>query len=122
MLHKHLSLHMLFFFNYYHCPLRAAGLLSRTRKESHVALKVLMDLLALACQLTGFVVWPIVEYGKNPDSWRIWLIPPAILLTSFGWWENYVDKHSKFSELPFINHSDNVAAPYRSRDRLAVLI
>ncbi|XP_050718358.1 chitin synthase chs-2-like isoform X3 [Eriocheir sinensis] len=77
------------------------GLLSRTRKESHVALKVMMDLLALACQLTGFVVWPIVEYGKNPDSWRIWLIPPAIFLTSFGWWENYVDKNSKFSTIKY---------------------
>ena len=66
----------------------------------------MMDLLALACQLTGFVVWPIVEFGKNPDSWRIWLIPPAILFTSFGWWENYVDKNSKFSELPFKSFSD----------------
>ncbi|XP_071550893.1 chitin synthase chs-2 isoform X4 [Panulirus ornatus] len=77
------------------------GLLSRTRKESRVALKVMMDLLALACQLTGFVVWPIVEYGKDPNGWRIWLIPLAILLTSFGWWENYVDKHSKFSLIKY---------------------
>ncbi|XP_042240833.1 chitin synthase chs-2-like isoform X2 [Homarus americanus] len=77
------------------------GLLSRTKKDSHVFLKVLMDLLALACQLTGFVVWPIVEYGKDPNSWRIWLIPLAIFFTSFGWWENYVDKHSKFTMIKY---------------------
>lgn len=78
------------------------GLFSRTKKDSHVALKILMDLLALACQLTGLVVWPIVEASKgNPDSWRIWLIPPAVLLTSFGWWENYVDRHSKFSIIKY---------------------
>lgn len=75
-----------------------SGLLSRNKKESMVAVKVLMDLLALACQLTGFVVWPIVEYGKDPNAWRVWLIPVAIFLTSFGWWENYVDRHSKFCE------------------------
>ncbi|KAG7158769.1 Chitin synthase chs-2-like, partial [Homarus americanus] len=78
-----------------------SGLLSRTKKDSHVFLKVLMDLLALACQLTGFVVWPIVEYGKDPNSWRIWLIPLAIFFTSFGWWENYVDKHSKFTMIKY---------------------
>ncbi|KAK8746557.1 hypothetical protein OTU49_017078, partial [Cherax quadricarinatus] len=77
------------------------GLLSRTKKESRVALKVIMDLVALACQVTGFVVWPIVEHGKDPNNWRIWLIPPAIFLTSFGWWENYVDKHSKFSVIKY---------------------
>ncbi|XP_047473988.1 chitin synthase chs-2-like isoform X2 [Penaeus chinensis] len=77
------------------------GLLSRNKKESMVAVKVLMDLLALACQLTGFVVWPIVEYGKDPNSWRVWLIPVAIFLTSFGWWENYVDRHSKFSLIKY---------------------
>ncbi|KAK4319406.1 hypothetical protein Pmani_009641 [Petrolisthes manimaculis] len=78
------------------------GLFSRTRKDSHVALKVLMDVVALTCQLTGLVVWPIVESNKgSPDNWRIWLIPPAILLTSFGWWENYVDRHSKFSIIKY---------------------
>nr|XP_045601820.1 chitin synthase chs-2-like isoform X7 [Procambarus clarkii] len=77
------------------------GLLSRTKKESRVALKVMMDVVALACQVTGFVVWPIVEYGKDPNSWRIWFIPPAIFLTSFGWWENYVDKHSKFRVIKY---------------------
>ncbi|XP_068231758.1 chitin synthase chs-2-like isoform X2 [Palaemon carinicauda] len=77
------------------------GLLSRTKKESHVALKVIMDLVALACQLTGFFVWPIVEYNKNPDNYTVWIIPFAIFLTSFGWWENYVDRHSKFSIMKY---------------------
>lgn len=81
------------------------GLLSRTKKESHVALKVMMDLLALACQLTGFFVWPIIEYGKSNNgegkNAYIWGIPFAILLTSFGWWENYVDRHSKVSIIKY---------------------
>ncbi|KAK3873993.1 hypothetical protein Pcinc_021038 [Petrolisthes cinctipes] len=77
------------------------GLLSRLKDESNYNLKVSLDVLALICQVSGMVVWPVVEMVNNTNSssssWHLWLTPPALLLISFGWWENYVDKHSNFS-------------------------
>ncbi|CAH0557892.1 unnamed protein product [Brassicogethes aeneus] len=72
------------------------GLLSRNNKENQRFLKVIMDLVAIAAQATGFVVWPIVE--NRPD---LWIIPVAIFLVSLGWWENYI---SRYSPLPFIKN------------------
>ncbi|XP_063901353.1 chitin synthase chs-2 isoform X2 [Zophobas morio] len=70
------------------------GLLSRSNKESQRFLKVIIDLIAIAAQATGFVVWPIIEQRVD-----LWIIPVAIFLVSLGWWENYISKHSP---IPFI--------------------
>ncbi|KAJ6636552.1 Chitin synthase chs-2 [Pseudolycoriella hygida] len=61
------------------------GLLSRTAKEGRRAVKAIIDLAAIAAQITGFVVWPLLE---NRPS--LYVIPVAALMTSCGWWENYV--------------------------------
>lgn len=53
-----------------------------------------MDLIAISAQATGFIVWPIIENRAD-----LWIIPVTILLISFGWWENYISKHSP---IPFI--------------------
>lgn len=42
--------------------------------------------LALAAQVTGFVIWPLLEVEDKP---QLWILPIAILLISCGWWENY---------------------------------
>lgn len=65
------------------------GLLSRSSKEGRRAIKALFDLIAIAAQVTGFVVWPLLE---NRPS--LWVIPIAALMTSCGWWENFVCIHS----------------------------
>lgn len=65
------------------------GLLSRTSKEGQRAIKVIIDLVAISAQITGFVVWPLLENRPN-----LWMIPIAAVLTSCGWWENYVCIHS----------------------------
>lgn len=70
------------------------GLLSRNNKETQRFIKVIIDLLAIAAQATGFVVWAIVEQKPH-----LWVIPLSIVLTSLGWWENYISRHSP---LPFI--------------------
>ncbi|XP_066260725.1 chitin synthase chs-2 isoform X1 [Euwallacea similis] len=70
------------------------GLLSRNNKESSRFIKVIMDLIAISAQATGFIVWPIIENRAD-----LWIIPVTILLISMGWWENYISKHSP---LPFI--------------------
>ncbi|XP_018562636.1 uncharacterized protein LOC108904526 isoform X1 [Anoplophora glabripennis] len=70
------------------------GLLSRNNKESQRFIKVIIDLVAISAQATGFIVWPIIEGRAD-----LWIIPIAIFLVSLGWWENYISKHSP---LPFI--------------------
>uniref|UniRef100_A0AAR5P4N2 chitin synthase n=1 Tax=Dendroctonus ponderosae TaxID=77166 RepID=A0AAR5P4N2_DENPD len=70
------------------------GLLSRNNKESSRFIKVIMDLVAISAQATGFIVWPIIENRAD-----LWIIPVTIFLISLGWWENYISKHSP---LPFI--------------------
>lgn len=65
------------------------GLLSRSSKEGRRAIKVIIDLVAISAQITGFVVWPLLE--NRPT---LWMIPVAAILTSCAWWENYVCIHS----------------------------
>ncbi|XP_053696809.1 chitin synthase chs-2 [Sabethes cyaneus] len=67
------------------------GLFSRTNKEGKRAVKTIVDLAAIAAQITGFVVWPLLE-----NRAVLWLIPITALLTSCGWWENYVSAQSPF--------------------------
>jgi len=74
------------------------GMLSRTNKETRRFLKTMCDIAAILAQATGFIVWPIVEYQKGNVN-ACWSIPLAVVLTSFGWWENYVDRKSRVSKL-----------------------
>ncbi|KAM7362637.1 hyaluronan synthase-like protein kkv isoform 1-T3 [Cochliomyia hominivorax] len=67
------------------------GLMSRTSKEGKRFAKMLIDLIAVAAQVTGFVIWPLLENRKE-----LWVIPVACLMVSCGWWENYVTSQSSF--------------------------
>ncbi|KAK7069529.1 chitin synthase I, partial [Halocaridina rubra] len=78
------------------------SLLSRTKTDFRVGLKVMLDSLALACQLTGFFLWPIIHFGTESQDWRVWVIPPALLLVSFGWWENFVSDRSNVSFISYL--------------------
>jgi hypothetical protein len=73
-------------------------MLSRSHEQSKRFIKVIVDLVALAAQATGFVVWPLLEGREKPE---LWLIPFTVILISCGWWENYVNipKDSHSSEL-----------------------
>uniref|UniRef100_T1GKX2 chitin synthase n=1 Tax=Megaselia scalaris TaxID=36166 RepID=T1GKX2_MEGSC len=65
------------------------GLLSRTKQEHKRFFKYIIDLIAITCQITGFVLWPLLE--NRP---KLWLIPIACVAISCGWWENYVCSQS----------------------------
>ncbi|XP_015191639.1 PREDICTED: uncharacterized protein LOC107074595 isoform X2 [Polistes dominula] len=68
------------------------GLLSRNKNkdESKRFILVLVDLAALTAQATSFVLWPLLDTSKS----SLWIIPPALILVSCGWWENYVSLQS----------------------------
>ncbi|KAL7727578.1 hypothetical protein ACLKA6_014930 [Drosophila palustris] len=65
------------------------GLLSRTSKEGKRFIKVIIDLAAVAAQVTGLVIWPLLENRRE-----LWVIPVACVMVSCGWWENYVSPQS----------------------------
>ncbi|XP_047516301.1 chitin synthase chs-2 isoform X2 [Pieris napi] len=65
------------------------GLLSRNSRDSKRFVKVIVDMAAIVAQVTGFIVWPLLE--NKPV---LWLIPISALCISLGWWENYVTRQS----------------------------
>lgn len=75
------------------------GLMSRTSKEDKRFIKMLIDLVAVAAQVTGFVIWPLLENRRE-----LWLIPIACLMISCGWWENYVNSQSSFRVIRSLGH------------------
>jgi len=66
-------------------------MLSEHGSADKTLLRLAIDLLAFAAQVTGLIVWPLIEGGREPT---LWFIPLALILVSFGWWENYVSKKS----------------------------
>ena len=48
--------------------------------------RLTINILAVAAQITGLVVWPATFYK---DTKHIIIHPIALLLISCGWWENY---------------------------------
>ncbi|XP_028030342.1 chitin synthase chs-2 isoform X1 [Bombyx mandarina] len=65
------------------------GLLSRNSRDSKRFVKVIVDMAAIVAQVTGFIVWPLLE-----NKAVLWLIPISALCISLGWWENYVTRQS----------------------------
>lgn len=85
------------------------SILSRNRQTDHAqwGLKLSADVLALLAQFSALIIWPWKHYQDtyNPfagskvrtqHELETLLIPVAILLASFGWWENYVKPESGF--------------------------
>uniref|UniRef100_A0A1B6CU26 chitin synthase n=1 Tax=Clastoptera arizonana TaxID=38151 RepID=A0A1B6CU26_9HEMI len=65
-----------------------------TRSEkTEVYMKALVDMVAIAAQATGFVLWPLLEGNDRPN---LWLIPATLFCISCGYWENFVSKNSIF--------------------------
>lgn len=70
------------------------GLLSRNSRDSKRFVKVIVDMAAIVAQVTGFIVWPLLE--NKPV---LWLIPVSALCISLGWWENYVTRQSPIGKV-----------------------
>jgi hypothetical protein len=63
--------------------------------------KLAINSLALAAQVTGFVVWPLLEIEEKP---RLWALPLATILISCGWWENFYVTAKNSSKSLTIKH------------------
>ena len=66
-------------------------MISRRADERNRALKLTLDALAIAVQLSACILWPVIEAGRG-NMTAAWAIPSALVLTSFGWWENFINE------------------------------
>ena len=59
-------------------------------------LKTPLDLIAIAAQLSGALIWPIlqaVQWLKGTHEMEhSWTLPLGLLLSSCGWWESFVNE------------------------------
>lgn len=85
-------------------------LVSRTTKgcktnseKSEVYAKVLMDLIAVGSQATGFFLWPLLHPEKQINTL---VIPITVFCISCGYWENYTTKHTLFGKLYYFEISN----------------
>ena len=61
-------------------------------------------------QVSALVLWPIMVHTNSDwnellppmDKGLAWSIPIALVLTSLGWWENYIDDNSKFGTFTYM--------------------
>lgn len=69
-------------------------MLSRNQSVSRRYLKLTLDMLAICAQLSGLLLWAAL--GWTTSNWNavVWILPFSLLLGSFGWWENYVERTS----------------------------
>lgn len=72
----------------------AVGFFCRKRKCPSNIMILTMDVLSLTAQASAFVVWPMLE-----DNRALWLIPVAVILISFGYWENYITEDAPFQAI-----------------------
>ena len=64
---------------------------------------ICIDVLAVCFQIMGLILWPIMNSSWTENImeegyfWYFsqnWTFPLSLLLTSFGWWESFVDENS----------------------------
>lgn len=68
----------------------SADMLGWSFDEKGKVTHTLFDVLAILAQLTALLIWSIVS--------GYWLIPIALILISFEWWENFVTTNSAISK------------------------
>ncbi|XP_059481100.1 chitin synthase chs-2-like [Neocloeon triangulifer] len=86
------------------------GLLSEHGSVNRTMIRVAIDIVALAAQVTGFIIWPLVENEKRGS---LWFIPLALFLVSFGWWENFVSQNSALGFVRYIAEIKERAKKWR---------
>ena len=63
----------------------------RDKPKTRLAM-VILDGLAVLVQIIGLFIWPLET--TNDSSNFVWSFIVGLIMTSFGWWESFVDEHS----------------------------
>ena len=68
-------------------------LMNRSKKDKLMWLKTPVDIFAILAQLSGALVWPILQWTNHSMSKETlsypWSLPLGLILASFGWWETF---------------------------------
>ena len=69
--------------------------------DGRFKLHYIFSILAVLIQASALVVWPVmdVQNQNENDIDHPWALPVGLLLTSFGWWECYVEEEGHLSKL-----------------------
>ncbi|XP_055339355.1 chitin synthase chs-2-like [Paramacrobiotus metropolitanus] len=89
--------------------------LSRNSSEKLRWVKMGVDTFAIICQISGFVIWPLLHPTDN-----LWSIPVALIMTSVVWWENFLDKKSPFAVISKLAAKSEYL--YKTRYRIYVFL
>ena len=57
-----------------------------------------MTVISVIFQVSALAVWPLVNRSQN-DIDHIWALPIGMFLTSFGWWECFVEEKGHLRKL-----------------------
>ena len=68
-------------------------LMNRSKTDKLIWLKTPLDIFAIFVQLSGALVWPILQWTDNSMAKESltypWSLPLGLILASFGWWETF---------------------------------
>ena len=86
-------------------------LMNRSKKDKLMWLKTPMDIFAILAQLSGALVWPILQATDSSMSSQTlafpWSLTIGLILVSFGWWETFATNEEsafKVDKLFFLKH------------------
>ncbi|KAF7489320.1 Chitin synthase 8 [Sarcoptes scabiei] len=69
-----------------------------SRRKDEAKYKIFLDTISMLIQTAAFIIWPmIIQDERMPVTYNPSLIPIVCIMISLGWWENYLDKNSRFS-------------------------
>ena len=72
--------------------LKDIGRQAKKKLQLRVNWIVIFDGLAIILQISALTIWPLVS--SQPAATYTWAFMTGLVMTSFGWWETFVDEHS----------------------------
>ena len=72
-------------------------LLMKPAQGHKKVIHLILTVISVLIQLSALIILPIIEYNKSVSLY--WALPLGLLLTSFGWWECYVEEGGPLKKL-----------------------
>ena len=71
----------------------------KKERSAFIYLLIFFDLIAVLAQVSGSLLWCLLQYLDLNEEGSLqhpypWALPVAVILTSFGYWENFTEKDS----------------------------
>ena len=71
----------------------------KKERSAFIYLLIIFDLIAVLAQVSGSLLWCLLQYLDLNEEGSLqhpypWALPVSVILTSFGYWENFTEKDS----------------------------